>query len=188
MGTYKNPSEKAQYAHLKRDILGDGIKEGKLEKYVELKKYQIDYNAFLKNPTEVVKCENVLHVVHVTSPSTANIANHYMSPVGTFNDAMDDGEFDSVSYIDDAISLGNANSAIDITSHDLEVEGDFTYVVTEYSEIQTINGKTPSSTIIEYGDEATEKNYNATVTTLVLSGGVVTKYEYRTYVAEEATT
>ena len=90
MGTYKNPSEKAQYAHLKRDILGDGIKEGKLEKYVELKKYQIDYNAFLKNPTEVVKCENVLHVVHITSPSTANIANHYISPVGTFNDAMDD--------------------------------------------------------------------------------------------------
>lgn len=184
MGTYKAPSDRAKYAHLKRDVLGDGIKESKLEKYVELKKYQIDYNTFKLNPTEVVNCENVLHVVHVTSPSTANIANHYMSPVGTFEDTMDDGEFDSVSYIADAISLGTANSAIDITGHDLEVEGDFTYVVTEYSEIQTINGKTPSSTIIEYGDGATEKNYNVTVTTLVLSRGLVTKYEYRTYVTE----
>ena len=33
---YKEPSAKAKLARLKQDILGDGVKESKLEKYVEL--------------------------------------------------------------------------------------------------------------------------------------------------------
>lgn len=41
---YKEPSNKAKLAKLRQDIIGDGIKASKLDKYVELALNQIPSN------------------------------------------------------------------------------------------------------------------------------------------------
>lgn len=41
---YKEPSNKAKLAKLRQDIIGDGIKASKLDKYVELALSQIPSN------------------------------------------------------------------------------------------------------------------------------------------------
>lgn len=175
MGTYKAPSDKAKYAYLKRDILGDGLKESKLEKYAELKNIKPTVSEFIEKPTNYVNGESVLIIV---DDSSSIVGNLYLEDKGVFERVLESG--DIANYVQDNTPISVITSGIEIDGTDLSVPTDYTYVAadTELS-IATINEKSASSTVVKYEDGVTDKTYNVSVDVLVLKDNKVTDYSYR---------
>lgn len=68
---YKEPSDKAKLARLRQDIIGDGIKASKLDKYIELALNQVSNND-AKETTDPDNTTNADNTVDPNS-STGNV-------------------------------------------------------------------------------------------------------------------